>query len=120
MTDEIEDKAFHKIYKELKKPPAKIFKNETEFESTKSRNLIRTFFKQKAKKEDKHHNTVEECAYYDLFQVRDTVYHLIENQHLKQDMLVQLTENKLEFPVLYNKYSKTVVKDRVLRVRKIF
>jgi hypothetical protein len=71
------------------------------------------------KKLDKYHNTVEECAYYDLFQVRDTVYHLIENPLLKQDMLDKLTKSNIKFPLSYEKYSKLVVRDRVLRVRKI-
>ncbi len=71
------------------------------------------------KKLDKYHNTVEECAYYDLFQVRDTVYHLIENPLLKQDMLDKLIKCNIKFPLSYEKYSKLVVRDRVLRVRKI-
>jgi len=51
----------------LKKQPAKVFSETHKVEKSTSRNLIRTFFRPKAKKDEKYHNTVEELAYYDLF-----------------------------------------------------
>lgn len=67
LTEEIEDKTFSHLYKEMKKPPSKVLQNIPENTEQKPRNLIRTFFKPKKIKEDKYQNTVEESAYNDLF-----------------------------------------------------